>query len=352
VKIRIVTSKEAHSGILGKFALKLQEHIAILGHKVDIGYEPDDQADINHYILYLIYDLANHTSIDSLLITHVDRPSKLKLLKTQLKGDTRLGICMSRETMNLLLENGIPKNKLCYINPAHDSKITPKKINIGITSAVYADGRKRENYILKISSKIDPSDFKFTIMGAGWENIITDLKNKNFIVDYYSEFNYENYNKIIPTFDYYLYLGQDEGSMGFIDALYAGVKTIVTPQGYHLDVENGITHSFNNYKELIQILKRIAENKNKLQSSVEEWTWANYGMKHLEVWEYLLTNKNPRSTFKDGINSLLNSEQSRGISLSGILNTRFKLLQITTSRFINSTDKMGKIERKFKNIFK
>ena len=40
----------------------------------------------------------------------------------------------------------------------------------------------------------------------------------------------------------YLFWGFDEGSMGFLDALSAGVETIVTPQGYHLDIPNGITY--------------------------------------------------------------------------------------------------------------
>jgi len=59
---------------------------------------------------------------------------------------------------------------------------------------------------------------------------------KNFFeVEYHENFDYEVYKELIPTLDYYLYVGKDEGQMGFIDALAAGIPTIVTPQGFHLD---------------------------------------------------------------------------------------------------------------------
>lgn len=47
-----------------------------------------------------------------------------------------------------------------------------------------------------------------------------------FQVDYYSEFIYEEYLKLMPSLDYYLFWGFDEGSMGYLDALRAGVKRL------------------------------------------------------------------------------------------------------------------------------
>ena len=43
--------------------------------------------------------------------------------------------------------------------------------------------------------------------------------------------------------------------MGFLDACAAGVKTIVTPQGYHLDAMRGITHGFKELPELVAIFR-------------------------------------------------------------------------------------------------
>ena len=59
--------------------------------------------------------------------------------------------------------------------------------------------------------------------------------------------DYDEIKSHVPYFDYYFYPGLDEGSLGTLDALAAGVKTIVTNQGFHLDLTNGVTHGFWDY---------------------------------------------------------------------------------------------------------
>ncbi len=68
-------------------------------------------------------------------------------------------------------------------------------------------------------------------------------------VELHPAFDLERYWELMPTLDYYVYFGHDEGSMGFVDAIASGVETIVTPQGYHLDVEDGITHPIDTLDE-------------------------------------------------------------------------------------------------------
>ena len=97
----------------------------------------------------------------------------------------------------------------------------------------------------------------------------------------------------------------DEGQMGFVDAVAAGVKTIVTSQGYHLDALNAITHPFTTYEELESIFLSIQEEFRKLPDSVSTWNWFDYTKKHVEIWRYLLDNKNVVSRYNDGLNSLL-----------------------------------------------
>lgn len=304
MRVRIISYEEVHAWILGKFALKLQEELLKLGVDVDIDNTIDPDADINHHIIYLGYDLKKSSKCDTLMITHIDHIKKLELLKDQLSV-ARLGICMSKPTADELIIGGLPAKKICHINPAHDGVITPRPLTIGITSKVRPDGCKREDMLLQLSYKISPQDFRFRIMGTDWDSIIESLRQRGFEVIYQSEFDYEEYTKLIPSLDYYLYFGQDEGSMGFIDALAAGVKTIVTPQGYHLDAPNGIVHPFNTNDELGDIFKKIAEERRSLIDSVATWTWKDYAIKHLELWEHLLDpNKIIKSKYRDGLNSL------------------------------------------------
>ena len=212
------------------------------------------------------------------------------MVRQQLK-DVEMGICMSSDTVRKLTRSGIPREKLCYVNPAHDGVIKPRKLILGITSKVQPSGCKRENILRELADQISPTDFKFSIMGAGWDEIVNELRSKCIEVDYYDHFDYELYCELIPGLDYYLYFGQDEGSMGFVDALAAGIATIVTPQGFHLDAEGGITYAFNEVKELATILAEIAQQKKRLTNAVSSWTWSEYARKHLLIWDYVLRKK-------------------------------------------------------------
>jgi len=257
MKVRLVCYEfgDGHNWILEKFARKMKENLLSLDVNVDIAKEEDPTADINHHIIYLNYKPINNHN-DTLMITHIDDYRKLVKIKQQLEVAS-IGICMSRDTMNKLVELGVPSSRLTFVNPAHDGLIKQKKIIIGITCRVQTDGRKREKFLTNLSNDIDPNLFSFKIMGDNWESQVNDLIKNGFEVEYTNTFNYQQYIELIPSLDYYLYFGQDEGQMGFIDALYAGVPTIVTPQGYHLDAPNGIVHPFESYQDLLAVFIEI-----------------------------------------------------------------------------------------------
>lgn len=305
MRVRIVSYEDVNAWILGKFARKLNEELIKLGVKSDISNVADPEADFNHHIIYTHCDESKLTFRDSLMITHVDEIKKVNLLKKQF-DKVGLGICMSKATMNELVAIGLPREKLCYINPAHDSAMRPRRFVIGITSKVQPTGSKREDIVVKLAESLDGSLFEFVIMGAGWDMIVSQIQKKGLNVTYYSNFDYDKYVELIPGFDYYLYPGQDEGSMGFIDALAAGVKTIVTPQGFHLDAMHGISNGFNETEELLAVFKTISDERRRLIDSVSDWTWRDYAIKHLEIWKYMSDKKLQTSGYTDGLNSLLN----------------------------------------------
>jgi glycosyltransferase involved in cell wall biosynthesis len=225
------------------------------------------------------------------MITHVDCIQKVIQIKNQL-NNAKMGICMSKETTNQLIETGIPKEKLCYINPAQDGLIKPRKLILGLTHKTHHDFRKNPYDILKICDAINPTDFAFKIMGSGWDKIIEKMRTKGFSVEYYDHFDRDIYCNLMPSLDYYVYFGFDEGSMGYLDALAAGIKTIVTPQGYHLDTEHGITHPVKNTEDIVAVLQKIAIERKLITDSVSDWTWEKYAKNHLNIWQRLIDNKN------------------------------------------------------------
>jgi hypothetical protein len=298
---------EDEGWILRKFAVRIKEELEKQGYKCSIGSMVDPLADINHHVIYASCEPIIPCN-DTFMITHIDSYDKMEFLKHQLKY-AKMGICMSRETMERLAAYGIPREKLCYINPAQDGVIKPKKYVLGITHKTHNDHRKNESVLITLCEDLDPNYFIFKIMGSGWDDVVKSVRNMGFQVDYYNDFDYEEYMKLIPSLDYYLFWGFDEGSMGYLDALAAGIETIVTPQGFHLDIKNGITYPCRILSDFKNVLLELQNKRKKIIESVETWTWKNYVDKHLEVWNYLLGNtkdmyKN-QHLYEDGIFSVL-----------------------------------------------
>lgn len=355
MKVRIVCYEDVERWILGKFARKICENLHKMGIDADIAKTPDKLADINHHINYYSYD-GKKNSIDTVMITHIDNSKKKDRLLFQLNSAS-LGICMSCETMEMLVNLNIPREKLCYINPAHDEAAVIKPKVIGITCRVQEDGRKREYFLNKLAKDISPKYFSFKIMGDGWDKQVEILRENGFPVDYANQFIYDDYVKLISSLDYYLYMGQDEGQIGFIDALAAGVETIVTPQGYHLDAESGITYSFNTYDELLRTFQELIRKREKLINSVANWTWENYTKKHVEVWNYLMARERDikyeraEAGYSDGINSIAEYVKNKKEPYSWLkkTTTKFKLTKkfayqcffIRQNRFKNLYQKLG-----------
>lgn len=295
--------------IYNKFADRMEQYLEKQGIQVFRSENTREDVDINHHIPCLNFKPYKN---DTLMVTHIDDLKKVALLKKQLQT-ARMGICMSRETVNKLISYGICANKLCYINPAQDSVVKPKKYVIGITHRCYDhyDVRKRTAAILEILEGVNPQYFCFEIMGLGWDEIVDALRGKGFEVMYYDEFNAGEYIRLMERIDYYLFIGQDEGSMGYLDALAAGAGTIVTPQGFHLDTDCSIDYPCKTVGQFHEAFLTLQKKREEKVKSVSKWTWDNYVGKHMEVWEYILGRKDLRSLYQnqmlyeDGIFSTL-----------------------------------------------
>ena len=298
--------------IFRKFAEKIESNLAELGVDARITDDPDEKADINHHIPYVFYKPFKN---DTLMITHVDTSKKVDLLKKQLET-AALGICMSKDTVDKLSMWGVPREKLCYVNPAHDHLIKPHKYVIGITHKCHdgEDVRKRATALLDVIEGVKPDYFQFKIMGGGWNAIVKEMRNRGFEVELHDNFDLKIYTQLMSTIDYFLYMGFDEGTMGYLDALYAGAGTIVTPQGYHLDMGRGIDYPCNTISEFHEAFMNLQNKRQRIVDSVEEYTWRLYTEKLLTIWKFILKQEPITEIFKnqskymDGIFSVLPEE--------------------------------------------
>jgi len=289
MKVHIVCYEDADVWICGKIARRLAENLCRLGHPCVIGNAPDGTADINHHVIYMNYP-GSSTGVHSLMVTHIDDALKLGKLRNGLTT-AKAAICMSAESVQRLGILGLDSGRLAFVSPAQDGVVPPRRMVVGITTRLYPDGRKREKDLVRLAEGLSPDDFSFKIMGFGWADIVGDLRSRGFLIEYFEAFDLGKYGELIGSLDYFLYLSGDEGSMGYIDALAAGVKTIVQPQGFHLDAVGGITHAFTSFEELREVFAGIAADKRQRQNAVRSWTWENYAQGHLAIWERCLAGR-------------------------------------------------------------
>lgn len=261
--------------------------------KIDcyLSSKPRQDVDVNHSIIFLFLKDKNilfpRETINTTMLTHVNdqfRYDKVKSISRHLDA----GITMSKHHMDYIKTKKLGLKKIFSVLPPHDNDIDLKKIHIGIFSNLYTDGRKNEAFFEKIFCNLENRLFKVSIIGKGWSKIVQKLRNKNIEVKYYNHFFRTIYIREIKKIDYLLYLGNDEGSMTFMDAIQLGIKTIMIPQGFQYDLRKLITHpikkDLSNLKSTLVHLskerKKFIEYKNKL-------TWDNYVKEHLSIWKYL-----------------------------------------------------------------
>lgn len=295
MKIRIVLPPDLRAWVIEKAAVRLVEYAPRLGVEISVGDTLDPSADVNHWMSYAFANTEQPTP-STMLITHPDDPFKVRSIRGTLEKYVDIGICMSSETVAQLVAAGSPRDQLCYVLFGHDAVVRPRKIVIGITTRLYADGRKRESFLLRLAKDVDLSAFSFRIFGSGWEAVVEQLRSLGVQVeldpssaDYRAD--YERIVDSVPSFDYYLYTGMDEGSLGTLDAMAGGVGTIVTDQGFHKDLAEALTYRFVEYQEMLEIFERIRSVRERRIDTAREYTWEEYARRHVLIWNLLVAGK-------------------------------------------------------------
>lgn len=292
LKVHLVLHRDNSGWIIEKIARRLMEASDRSAVEITCSESQRADVDVNHWMSYAF---ANEPQLAraTMFITHVDDPYKSALIKGELASGVDLGICMSSATVAELVERGVPRESLCFVLAAHDNRVVPRRIRIGITTRTYGDGRKRESLLTRLAQEMPLDAFEFEIFGAGWEKVIADLEAGGAQVRYFPgtadyQGDYTQILEHVPRFDYYLYLGMDEGSLGTIDAVAAGVRTIVTAQGFHLDMRPALTHVFVSYEELRDIFGQLARDRQVRVDAGQQLTWEKFAAHYVDIWRLVV----------------------------------------------------------------
>lgn len=260
--------------------------------EVTVSEVENRDADVNHWAHFL--DLWRDReqripgkSKTSFWITHVDDPIKLQIVR-ELCAAGDAAICMSSDLASALESERVRSELVTWALPGTDPGRSPRKIVIGLATRLYEDGRKKEWMILRLCSDFGFDHLEFRIWGAGWEPVIAQMQAMGVEVKYEPDQAYEDILNGLAECDYYLYCGMDEGSLGTLDAIKAGTRTIVTDQGFHRDLSSAIDHLFSTYDELHAIIAPLVENRIARLAALDAASWQSCARRHLEIWDHLI----------------------------------------------------------------
>jgi uncharacterized protein with HEPN domain len=295
MKINIV-NLDKDGWILTKFAKNIYRELKKKGLEVFLSKKPKKNVDVNHYIIFLFLknkkEFFPTNTINTTMLTHVNDQIRYEKIRSTAKF-LDAGIAMSEYHGNEIIKKKLGLKKVYHVLPPHDNDQRIKKVNFGIFSNTYSDGRKNEKVLLDVFSTLDTDLFKITIIGKGWKKIVDGLRQKNVEVKYYNFFFRTIYIHEFNKIDYLIYLGNDEGSMTFMDAIQLGIKTIMIPQGFQYDLKELVTHHLKkDLSNLNKILVKILNNKKKFKKYKNNLTWENYAHNHLKIWKEIKMKKN------------------------------------------------------------
>ena len=230
--------------ILTKFARNLYQHLKNQGHTVFLSKKSKEDVDVNHFIIFLFqkekHEFYFKNTINTTMLTHINDDFRYK----KVKGISKFmdaGIAFSNDHAKFIKKKSLGLKKIFYVLPPMDSDLKLKKVHLGIFTNLYNDGRKKQNYLIQSVENISPEFIKLSIIGKGWKPYVNHLRSKGFEVNYQRFFFRRRYITLLNEIDYLIYLGNDEGSMGFLDAIQMGIKTIMIPQGFQKDLERFLT---------------------------------------------------------------------------------------------------------------
>lgn len=283
IHVRLVIPPPEIKWILGKIALKLQEHASAEDIEISCGPTVDREADVNHFLPWW----AAHGRLvrqSLLMVTHVETSSCWEARARDLFPEATHMTTMSEETKTRIVGWGIAPAKITVAHVGVDDFWTPRSIVIGLSYRIYRDGRKNEGILLELADRMDLSAFRFIFIGTGWGRIVEGLEERGVKVSYHDTDRYDVHKGVVPQLDYWLYTGKwDEGPMGMLDALRCGVQCILPPHGYCLEAAPH-SHFYRDIEELCYIFEAIKVAWWRHRWAIDDWTWEAYGALHQDLY--------------------------------------------------------------------
>lgn len=264
---------------------------------LDLFYIPRRGYRITHWMHYLNVSrdfIKTDKGIHTFLVPHIDSIQKEQEFLLNINAGA-FPIFLSREhaerTSKRLKLDSIPH----YISPGSDLAEEKLRFRVVISSHIYPDGRKNEHFLIQLAQEISLKNFHFIFIGKSWSKVEESVRKSGATVEWLNPNNspFPNYKQsleIIRGCDVFLYLGDDEGSLGALDAYLLGIPLLISNQGFHREFtgRNSI-YLFDDYSSFKTNIIELSSSMNSID--YEKWTWYTMTTKYLEYWASLKTRK-------------------------------------------------------------
>lgn len=169
----------------------------------------------------------------------------------------------------------------------HEQKKHDKPL-VALISRLYASGRKGEEWLKPVFKKIG-HDFRWIIIGDGWDNVLDPGFFNKYDVIYRRNANRPEYYALMRSIDIFLSLSKIEGGpMPMIESMASGVVPVVSDTGFAEEIivngENGFVYPVGRVDRICDILRSLKHEdlckyREKMRRFVEKYTWENYAEK-------------------------------------------------------------------------
>lgn len=252
-------------------------------YNMTVSEQVDHNADLNYFIpWHPLVGMEKTNGKYVMMYTHCNAGSQDLLLDACERAD--LIIPMSFTGRKELIDLGVDPKKIWVIYAPAPS-IAFKRRTIGIVGFPQPNGRKREHILLDLAWQYDLSPFQFLFVGAGWDDLVSELQSLGVAA---GSISVEDVTQAYYNMDVLLVTGYTEGGpLPILEAMAAGVDILSPQYGYAADLLN----DENYYKDTADLMSKLqAVMVKPLQNYIlaKAWNKFEYAAEHTLLFSRLL----------------------------------------------------------------
>jgi hypothetical protein len=254
-------------------------------YEVTTGEAPDDAAGLNYHIPWHSLVGYEKKGKHAISYTHCNVGNEAALMDACERAD--LITCMTFRGRDELIELGVDPSKLWVIYSAADQYFFRKRV-IGIVGYPQPNGRKRESLILDLAWSYDLTPYQFLFIGAGWDDMVTQLQGLGVSAATYHAETDELLRNMYHKMDLLLVTGYREGGpLPLIEAMASGCDVLSPRFGYAADLleESQLYDDMADLAEKLDALTAPYIRNHKLARAC---TWMDYCAEHAFIFGRLM----------------------------------------------------------------